>query len=378
MRLPYLSVGFACLLGSAIGFAQLPKTSVTYKPYAKLSDGTPIDAYEMVNAHGIRAVVINYGATLTELHVPDKNGKTADIVLGFDDLAGYLQEGNPYFGCTIGRVANRVGNAMFTLDGKTYTLAANNGKHSLHGGMKGFDKVAWKPSGVISSLGTRSVSFFHTSKDGDEGYPGELKVLVTYELTDANELKISYEATTSKPTPINLTNHSYFNLAGHDAGNVLGHILYLKADRYTPSDESLLPTGEIKSVKGTPLNFTQPITIGSRIAELKGEPGGYDHNYVLANNKMRDPMLVGWVKEPQSGRMMEILTTEPGMQFYTGNFLDGSIKGKGGTVYKKHQGFCLEAQYFPDSINKPKFPSSVLKPGETYRQTTIYRFPMAK
>jgi aldose 1-epimerase len=338
--------------------------------FGKTPDGTPVQLYVLRNANGMTAKIMNYGAILTELDVPDKNGKLGDVVLGFDDLKGYLA-GHPYFGATVGRVANRIAKGKFTLDGKEYKLATNNGPNALHGGIKGFDKVVWKaePKNLGDAL---SVQFTYHSPDGEEGYPGNLTAVVTYTLTDKNELRIDYKATTDKATPVNLSNHSYFNLAGPGSGDILGHELMLAADRYTPVDDTLIPTGRVEPVKGTPLDFTKSETIGARIDQLKGEPGGYDHNFVL-NSGGKSLALAARVVEPKTGRVMEMLTTEPGVQFYTGNFLDGTVKGRGG-VYKKHQGFCLEAQHFPDSVHHDNFPSTILRPGKTYTQTTVYRF----
>jgi aldose 1-epimerase len=296
------------------------------------------------------------------------------VTLGFDDLKGYEAKGNPFFGCVAGRYANRIAGGKFTLDGKEYKLARNNGPNSLHGGNKGFDKAVWEAQVFGKGERALGVAFRHTSPDGDEGYPGTLKAEVVYELTDKNELKIRYRAETDKPTPVNLTNHAYFNLAGHNAGDVLGHEVQIFAQKYTPTDETLIPTGKIEPVKGTPYDFTKPMTIGSRIGELKGDPGGYDVNYVLDAGGAKEPALAVRVREPKSGRVMEMLTTEPGVQFYTGNFLDGKVKGKGGAVHNKHAGFCLEAQHFPDTPNRKEFPSATLRPGQTYRQTTVYRF----
>jgi aldose 1-epimerase len=339
--------------------------------FGKTPDGTPVDLYVLTNAKGMTTKVTNYGAILTELDVPDRDGKFADVVLGFDDLKGYLGT-HPYFGATVGRVANRIAKGKFTLKGKTYHLAVNNGPNALHGGKKGFDKVVWKAEPLRAADGA-AVKFTYRSPDGEEGYPGNLTASVTYTLTDDNELKIDYRAMTDQATPVNLTNHSYFTLAGPASGDVLGHEVMLAADRYTPVDDTLIPTGEIKSVKGTPLDFTQSTRIGARIAQVKGDPGGYDHNFVL-KKEGKELALAARVYEPRTGRVLEMFTTEPGVQFYTGNFLDGSIRGKGGVVYKKHQGFCLEAQHFPDSVNHASFPSVILEPGKTYTQTTVYKF----
>ena len=335
--------------------------------FGKTAEGQEIDLYTLTNGR-ITAKVMTYGAILTELDVPDHDGREGDVVLGFPTLEGYLPR-HPYFGSTVGRVANRVGGAKFTLDGKDYKLAANNGPNSLHGGLKGFDKVVWKAEDASGPAGP-AVRFTYTSPDGEEGYPGNLAVAVTYTVTADNALKIDYKATTDRATPVNLTHHTYFNLAGPAAGSILGHVLTLAADKYTPGDEGMIPTGKIDPVQGTPLDFTTPTAIGSRIDQMKGEPGGYDHNFVLRG--AGGPAAT--VYEPTTGRVMEVTTTEPGLQFYTGNFLDGTLTGKGNVVYKKHQALCLEAQHFPDSVNRPEFPSIILKPGETYTQTTTYKF----
>ncbi len=346
-----------------------PKAGVEKAEFGKLSDGTTIDIYTLTNDHGVQAKIITYGARVTELHVPDKNGQIGDVVLGFDNLDQYTKD-NPYFGAIIGRVANRIAKGKFTLDGKEYTLAVNNGPNHLHGGLKGFDKVVWAAEPVKSKDGP-AVKFSYLSPDGEEGYPGNLHVSVVYTLTHKNGLLIEYTATTDKDTPVNLTNHSYFNLAGQ--GEILNHVLMLAADHYTPSDETLIPTGEIAPVKGTPMDFTTPHPIGDHIMELSGDPKGYDHNYVL-NSGGKSFALAARVYEPTSGRVMEMYTTEPGVQFYTGNFLDGTLTGKGGVVYAQHTALCLEAQHFPDSVNHPSFPSVILKPGQTYHQRTEYIF----
>jgi aldose 1-epimerase len=350
--------------------------SLEMKDFGKTPDGTPVTLYTL---KGSRATVkvMTYGAIVTELHAPDRQGKTTDVVLGFDTLEGYLS-GHPYFGATVGRVANRIARGTFTLDGHDYTLAVNNGPNSLHGGLKGFDKVVWKGEDVSGPDGP-AVKFTYLSKNGEEGYPGNLSVSVTYSLlssSDSEALRIDYSATTDQATPVNLTNHSYFNLAGAAAGTILGHVLELAADQYTPTDDTLIPTGAIAAVQGTPLDFTAATPIGARINQLKAEPVGYDHNFVLrdAPDAGKVPRLAARVHEPASGRVLEVRTTEPAVQLYTGNFLDGTLKGKGGVVYRQHQAFCLETQHYPDSVHHPSFPSTILRPGSTYTQTTIYKF----
>jgi aldose 1-epimerase len=342
------------------------RASVRKSAFGKLPDGTAVTLYTLTNANGLTAKVATYGTIITELHVPDRDGKPGDIVLGFDNLAQYLK-GHPYFGCTVGRVANRIAKGRFMLDGKTYALAINNGPNHLHGGLKGFDKVVWKAEPRAGA----AVKFTYTSRAGEEGYPGTLTVAVTMALTDDNELRLDYRATADKPTPLNLTNHSYFNLAGE--GDVLGHELMIAAKQYTPSDSASIPTGEIKPVIGTPMDFTKPLPIGARFAQLSNEPVGYDHNYVL-NRASKGTLLAARVYEPRSGRLMEVHTTQPGVQLYTANYLDGSLTGKRGVVYRQHSGFCLETQHYPDSVHQPRFPSVILRPGQTYRHSTIHKF----
>ena len=343
------------------------KMNIKKEAFGKTPDGRNVDLYTLTNANGLKADITNYGAIVTSLHVPDRNGNPTDIVLGYDTLDEYIKV-TPYFGAIVGRYGNRIAKGKFTLNSVEYTLVTNDGENHLHGGIKGFDKVVWNAEPMQDDNGV-SLKLTYLSKDGEEGYPGNLNCTVIYTLTNNNELKISYEAETDKPTVLNLTHHGYFNLAGHDSGDILGHELMLNADHFTPVDEGLIPTSEIKPVKDTPMDFTKPMPIGSRIAEVKG---GYDHNYVL--NKSDDSLtLAASVYEPKTGRVMEIFTTEPGVQFYSGNFLDGSNKGKG-AVYNKHNGFCLETQHFPDSPNKPNFPSVVLKPGEKYTHLTVHKF----
>jgi aldose 1-epimerase len=346
----------------------ITKMDLKKESFGRLPDGAGIELYTLTNKNGLRVRIMTYGATVVSLEVPDRNGKLGDIVLGYDSLDGYLKA-NPYFGSIVGRYGNRIARGKFTLDGVTYQLAKNNGENHLHGGIKGFDKVVWKAE-PVKEQGAVGVKLSYLSKDGEEGYPGNLSVTVVYALTDENELKISYEATTDKPTPVNLTNHSYFNLAGQGNGDIFGNELMLNADAYTPVDEGLIPTGEILPVKGTPIDFTSPKPIGAQIAEVKG---GYDLNFVLRGGSGKLE-LAARVSELTSGRIMEIETTEPGIQFYSGNFLDGSITGKAGKVYKQHYGFCLETQHFPDSPNKPNFLSTILRPGEVYKSLTVHRF----
>jgi aldose 1-epimerase len=371
--------GLAIILGACIGApaadpqkGEKMRPSIDKKEFGKTADGQAVDLYTLTNANGVTAKIMTYGGIITELHVPDRDGKFEDVVLGFDNLKQYLA-GHPFFGAIAGRVANRIAKGKFTLDGKEYSLFINNGPNSLHGGKVGFDKKVWKAEPTEKADGV-ALKMTYTSPDGEEGYPGTLCTTVTYTLTNANELRIDYTATTDKPTILNLTNHSYFNLAGPKSGDILGHELWLNADKYTPADDTLIPTGKLESVKGTPLDFKKPTPIGARIGELKNFPGGgYDHNFAI-NKGGEEYTMTARVVEPKSGRMMEVFTTEPGVQLYTGNFLDGSLKGKGGVTYHKHQGFCLETQHFPDSIHHPEFPSTVLEPGRTYKQTTIYKF----
>ena len=344
--------------------------------FGKTTEGVAVDIYTLKNSHGMVARIMTYGATLTELHVPDRDGKMADVTLGFDNLEAYLK-GHPFFGSTAGRVANRIAKGQFTLNQKNYTLAVNNGPNHLHGGVKGFDKRVWNASTRVSDAGV-SVDFTYRSPDGEEGYPGNLDVKVSYTLTNKDELRIDYEAKTDADTPVNLTNHAYFNLAGPTGETMLGHELQIEADQYTPVDATSIPLGDHKLVKGTVMDFTKPTVIGARINDVGGDPGGYDHNYVLNKPVTGALSLAAKVYEPRSGRVMEVLTTEPGVQLYTGNFLDGSLTGKSGQRYVKRYGFCLECQHYPDSINQPKFPTVVLKPGQTYRQTTVHRFSVRK
>jgi aldose 1-epimerase len=347
--------------------------SLAKRPFGKTAAGEAVDIYTLRNKNGVEAEITNYGGIVVSLKTPDKKGQMADVVLGFDTLDGYLGE-HPYFGAIIGRYGNRIGKGRFKIDGKEYKLAVNNGANHLHGGVKGFDKVVWHAQETAG--GEPALELHYVSKDGEEGYPGKLSVAVRYTLTNANELKIDYTAATDKATVVNLTNHSYFNLKGQGEGDVLGHEVTILANRFTPVDEGLIPTGELRPVAGTPFDFTNPTAIGARIdaedQQIKFGKG-YDHNYVL-NNSGGSLALAARVKEPASGRAMEVWTTEPGVQFYTGNFLDGKLTGKGGKAYQRRFGFCMETQHFPDSPNRPAFPSVVLKPGAEYKTTTVYKF----
>jgi aldose 1-epimerase len=354
-----------------------PSATMKKDPFGKLPDGTAVDLFTLTNASGVSTSITTYGGRVVTLKVPDKKGAVGDVVLGFDSIDGYVAE-NPYFGALIGRYGNRIGNAQFTLNGKVYKLAANDGPNTLHGGTKGFDKVVWTAMD-ISTKDTPGVEMRYVSKDMEEGYPGELTSIVTYTLTPQNELKIEYKATTTMATVLNLTNHSYWNLAGAGEGDILNHQMMIAAGKFTPVDKTLIPTGELKSLDGSPFDFRNATAIGARIdkddEQLKFGKG-YDHNYVIdgADGSLKRCALV---TEATTGRSMEVLTTHPGIQFYTGNFLDGTIKGKGGKVYGHRGAFCLETQHFPDSPNKPSFPTSELKPGETYKHTTVYRFSAA-
>jgi aldose 1-epimerase len=350
---------------------------ITKQAFGTTRDGKRVELYTLTNSHGLEVRAMTYGGIIVSLRVPDQKGQLDDVVLGYDTLDGYLKS-SPYFGAIIGRYGNRIAKGKFTLDGKSYTLAINDGPNSLHGGVKGFDKVVWHAE-PFEKKGAVGVVFNYTSPDGEEGYPGTLQVTVTYTLNDQNELLFDYHATTDQATPVNLTNHSYFNLAGDGQRDILGHLLMLNADRFTPVDKTLIPTGELRSVKGTPFDFTQPTAIGARI-DQKDEQlifgRGYDHNFVI-NRTGPGLVLAARVQEPTTGRVMEVLTTEPGIQFYSGNFLDGTLTGKGGHVYQHRYGFCLETQHYPDSPNHPNFPSTILRPGQTYRSKTVYRFSTA-
>ena len=367
LRLSTLALAMALFGCSSREVPAVPAAS-TKISWGNTPEGQPVELYTLTNAKGSEARIMTYGGVVVSLKVPDRSGALGDVVAGFDNLDGYLTP-PPYFGAIIGRYGNRIGGGRFSLGGKEYLLAKNNGANHLHGGVRGFDKRVWS----AKQLSPQSLELSYLSKDGEEGYPGNLSATVTYALTDAHELRIEYSATTDKETVVNLTNHSYFNLAGE--GDILGHQVLIHADRFTPVDKGLIPTGELKSVAGTPFDFQTAKTVGERIEQndqqlIFGQ--GYDHNWVL-NRTGPGLETAAKVTDPKSGRVMEVLTTEPGLQFYTGNFLDGTLKGKG-RVYTRRSAFCMETQHFPDSPNKPAFPSTVLKPGDTYRTTTVYRF----
>jgi aldose 1-epimerase len=346
-----------------------------HRLFGKHSNGTEIDLYTLTNKRGMEAKVSTYGGVIVSLLAPDAHGKFVDVVLGHDSLDKYLNDA-AYLGCILGRCANRIAKGQFALGGITYTLARNNGENHVHGGLKGFDKVIWKARDV-STADAEALELSYLSKDLEEGYPGNMTVRVVYTLTNENELKIEYFATSDKDTIVNLGNHTYFNLAGHAAGDILQHELMINADRFTPTNAGSIPTGELRSVKGTPFDFTQPTAIGLRANQDHEQlkyGHGYDQNFVLNRDSGPSPSLAARVREPKSGRVLEVWTTEPGMQLYCGNFLDGSVRGKGGAVYNKHQGFCTETQHFPDSPNQPNFPSTVLKAGAQFHSTTIFKF----
>ncbi len=355
--------------------APASKAGVKKESFGATADGVAVDLYTLTNAGGMEVRAITYGGIILSLRVPDRAGTLGDVTLGYDALDGYLKS-SPYFGSIIGRYGNRIARGRFKLDGKEYKLAVNNAPNALHGGLKGFDKVVWKAE-PFQKGATVGVVFTYTSADGEEGYPGKLDSTVTYALGDGNDLAFDYRAVTDKATPLNLTQHAYFNLAGDGAGDILGHELTLQASRFTPVDKTLIPTGELRKVAGTPFDFTTSHAIGERI-EADDEQIrfglGYDHNFVLDRAEGDSAQLAAIVYEPTSGRVMEVSTTEPGIQFYSGNFLDGTITGKGGHVYRRRAGFCLETQHYPDSPNKPDFPSTILKPGAEYRSRTVYTF----
>ena len=376
--MPVRPVGFLLFVLAAVipfGLAlSAAGTAPTAQPFGKTKDGVAIERYTLKNGHGMEVDVITWGAIVQRIVVPDKAGKPGDVALGFDTLDGYLGQ-QPYFGAIVGRYGNRIANATFTLNGKKYQLAANNGPNSLHGGLKGFDKRVWTARPLVTPAG-QAVELTYVSQDGEEGYPGTLTTKVTYTLTDASELRIDYHLSADADTVANVTNHSYFNLAGQGTGDILKHEIRIQADRFTPVNATLIPTGELRPVQGTPFDFRASTPIGARI-DAKDEQvsygKGYDHNWVLDGHAGTLRQVVR-VSEPTSGRVLEVSTTEPGVQFYTGNFLDGTITGKGGAVYRHRFGLCLETQHFPDSPNQPSFPSTVIKPGQPYTSTTVYKF----
>ena len=353
--------------------------STTKKPWGKTPDGQAVDIYVLTSGDGIEAAITTYGGAVVSLKVPDRGGKLGDVVLGYDSLEGYVND-KAYFGAIVGRYGNRIAHAQFSLDGKTYTLAKNNHDNSLHGGIKGFNKAVWAAKEISMHEG-QSLELSYLSKDGEEGFPGNLKVSVTYTLMDRNSLRIEYSATTDKKTVVNLTNHSYFNLAGPGSGDILGHILQIEADKFTPVDSGMIPTGELRDVSGTPFDFRRPTAIGARIDQDNEQlklGNGYDHNYALRSwDNPGGETPAARVVEPTTGRVLEVWTTNPGVQLYTANFLDGT-KGKGGIAYLRRSAFCLETQYYPDSPNQPKFPSVVLKPGDRYHSMTLYKFSVEK
>jgi aldose 1-epimerase len=359
---------------STILLSNCSTVKVSKTPFGSTSNGTAVDLFTLENSSGMQAKITNYGGIVTQLHVPDQNGELGDVVLGYDKLSSYIKA-SPYFGCIAGRYANRIAKGQFKIGETTYNLATNNGDNHLHGGNVGFDKQVWAAK-EVNGLGKAGIELTYLSKDGEEGYPGNLASKVTYWLTNQNELEIEYEAKTDKATPINLTHHSYFNLAGEGSGNILGHEVEIFANSFVPTDAGNIPLGELKKVTGTPFDFLTPHKIGERI-EGKNQQlefgKGYDHNWVI-NDSGNSLNLAARVTEPRTGRVMEVLTDQPGIQFYTGNFLDGSNIGKGNKIYNHRNAFCLETQVHPDSPNQPDFPNSILKPGETYRHVCIYRF----
>jgi aldose 1-epimerase len=373
-------LGTACLVGCAAVSTSHSGSTIAKADFGKTPDGTPVEIYTLHNSRGAEAHIMTYGGIVQKLLMPDKNGNFADVVNGFDTLNGYTDPkyvgACPYFGALIGRYGNRIGGAKFTLEGKTYQLATNNGPNSLHGGVKGFDKVVWTAvKADVGSEGPRLV-LNYLSKDGEEGFPGNLNVKATYTLTEDNGLKLQFKATTDKPTIANLTHHSYFNLNGQGNGDILGHLVYINSDQTTPVDSGLITTGMFADVAGTPFDFRKPTAIGAHIDDkdtvLQYGPG-YDHNWVI-NKPMGKFDLMARVKDPSSGRMMEVWSDEPGLQFYAGNFLDGTLNGKDGKVYQKRSAFCMEPQHYPDSPNKATWPSVELKPGQTYHNTIEYKF----
>jgi aldose 1-epimerase len=371
-----LVLGAGVCLASCAAAADKPAGNISKQPFGKTPDGQAVDLYTLRNANGAEATIMTYGGIVQSLKMPDKNGKLDDIVLGYDNLDSYVTNNPYYFGCLVGRYGNRIGGAKFTLEGKTFTLAANNGPNSLHGGLKGFDKVVWQAAKADVGPDGPRLELSYLSKDGEEGFPGSLSVKAVYTLTDGNDLRLDFTATADRPTICNLTHHSYFNLRGQGNGDILGHEVYINSDKTTPVDKELITTGKYAYVGGTPFDFRKPTTIGAHINDpdtvLQYGPG-YDHNWII-NKPAGSFGLQARVYEPTSGRVMEVLSTEPGLQFYAGNFLDGKMKGKGGAVYQRRTGFCMEPQHYPDSPNKPMFPTTELKPGRIYKNTIIYKF----
>jgi aldose 1-epimerase len=365
-------------VGCATHGSSANKAKISKQPFGSV-DGQPVEIYTLKNSQGAEAKIMTYGGIVQSLKMPDREGNFSDVVLGFDNVHDYVKD-SPYFGALIGRYGNRIGDAKFTLEGKTYTLAPNNNGNTLHGGLKGFDKVIWTVEKADVTSNGPELKLNYLSKDGEEGFPGNLNVTAVYTLTDDNELRLEYTATTDKPTVVNLTQHSYFNLRGQGNGDILGHIVYIDADKTTPTDSELIPTGELASVDGTPFDFRKPTAIGARINDpntvLQYGPG-YDHNWVI-NKPLGKLGLAARVFEPTTGRVLEVLSTEPGLQFYAGNFLDGTLTGKDGKVYQRRTAFAMEPQHFPDSPNKPQFPTTELKPGQTYHNVIIYKFSVRK
>lgn len=369
-RISYFLLAFLLLSSAVLTQAQ----TITKQSFGKTAEGESVDIYTLRNAHGVEAKITNYGGIITSLKVPDRNGKFDDVVLGFNDLDSYLK-GHPYFGAIIGRYGNRIAKGRFTLNGEEYKLAVNNGENTLHGGLKGFDKVVWTGSESKTKAGPALV-LTYLSKDGEEGYPGNLNVKVVYTLTANDELRMDYTATTDKDTVINLTNHAYFNLAGEGNGDILNHRVLINGTRFLPTDAGSIPTGELRKVAGTPFDFSKLMAIGQRINNDEEQlklGNGYDHTWII-NGRAGTMRFAAQAYEPTSGRRLQVWTTEPGMQFYTGNFLDGTLTGKAGKIYQRRTGFCFETQHYPDSPNHPAFPTTTLKKGATFKSTTIYRF----
>jgi aldose 1-epimerase len=385
-RIGLAAIALLNQIGCASKPASTPGVAVTRElrraPFGSTADGQPVELFTLTNAHGIEVRLTNYGGIITSLKTPDRSGRFDDVVLGYDSLNGYLRN-SPYFGAIVGRYGNRIAKGRFTLDGTTYRLAVNNGPNSLHGGIRGFDKVVWNAE-PFRNDGAEGVALEYTSADMEEGYPGTLRARVTYTLTDDNRLIVDYQATSDKPTPVNLTQHSYWNLAGDGSRDILAHVLTINADSMTPVDSTLIPTGEISPVAGTPFDFRTPMPIGARIDQRQNTQirygGGYDHNFVLnRGGAAADSLLhAAHVAEPSTGRTLDIFTTEPGIQFYSGNFLDGTITGKAGHIYKHRYGLALETQHYPDSPNHPNFPSTILRPGQQYRSRTVFAFGVAR